>query len=228
MLSEQDQRRYLMLLCLRCSNGNVTLHETEIAFQLRISEEDWGRTKAILLDKKLVTKDNHPTSWDKRQSASDSSAERVNRHREKKKIQCNGDVTVMSRPVEIEIEIEIEKEVNPLVASKLNDVCPQREIIALYAGTLPELPQPRVWEGVRKINLTARWRWVIADLKKQDKAADRQAGLDFFRRMFGYIHESDFLMGRAGQWSADLSWIVKAENFAKIIQGNYENQRVAA
>ena len=29
MLSEQDQRRFIMLLCLRCSNGDVTLHASE-------------------------------------------------------------------------------------------------------------------------------------------------------------------------------------------------------
>lgn len=115
------------------------------------------------------------------------------------------------------------------VASKLTTpICPQKEIISLYAESLPELPQPRVWEGAREKNLTARWRWVLADLKARDKPHDRDAGLDFFKRMFGYIRESDFLMGRAGTWSADLGWIVKAEPFAKIIQGNYENKEKAA
>lgn len=85
MLSEADQRRFLMLLCLRCSNGDVTLHETEIAFQMRISNEQWGETKAVLLSKNLITSDNKPTAWESRQYASDSSRERVARHRENKK-----------------------------------------------------------------------------------------------------------------------------------------------
>jgi len=51
MLSEADQRRYIMLLCLRCSNGAVTLQDTEVAFQLRISNEEWSITKASLMDK---------------------------------------------------------------------------------------------------------------------------------------------------------------------------------
>ena len=37
MLTEAMQRRYLMLMCLRCSNALVTLQDEEIAFQLRIS-----------------------------------------------------------------------------------------------------------------------------------------------------------------------------------------------
>ena len=40
MMSEADQRRFIMLLCMRCSNGDETLHDDEIAFQLRISEEE--------------------------------------------------------------------------------------------------------------------------------------------------------------------------------------------
>lgn len=68
MLSEADQRRYMMLLCLRCSNGDVTLHETEVAFQLRISNDEWAATKAVLVQKNLIDEDNKPCAWDKRQS----------------------------------------------------------------------------------------------------------------------------------------------------------------
>ena len=51
MLSEAMQRRYVMIMCMRCSNGLVTLHEAEIAFHLRISNEDQG---PILLKRKIV------------------------------------------------------------------------------------------------------------------------------------------------------------------------------
>ena len=40
MLSEVDQRRYIMLLRLRCGNGDVTFHDDEVAFQLRINSEE--------------------------------------------------------------------------------------------------------------------------------------------------------------------------------------------
>lgn len=93
MLSEADQRRYIMLLCLRCSNVSVTLHDDEIAFQLRISNEEWEQTKLTLVSKKLINEDSKPCAWDKRQYASDSSTERVSRHREKMKRQCNVSVT---------------------------------------------------------------------------------------------------------------------------------------
>lgn len=85
MMSEADQRRFVMLLCLRCSNDDVTLHDDEVAFQLRISNDEWSRSKGLFLQKGLINEDNTPTSWDKRQFVSDSSATRVAKHREKRK-----------------------------------------------------------------------------------------------------------------------------------------------
>lgn len=93
MMSEADQRRFIMVLCLRCSNEGVTLHETEIAFQLRISNEEWATTKALFMSKGLIDEDCMPTSWDSRQFVSDSSRARVAAHRAKKKQACNVTVT---------------------------------------------------------------------------------------------------------------------------------------
>ncbi|GLO24229.1 DnaT-like ssDNA-binding domain-containing protein [Pseudomonas putida] len=93
MMSEADQRRFIMLLCLRCSNDGVTLHETEIAFQMRITDEQWQATKALFLSKGLITEDCQPNAWDKRQFVSDSSKARVAAHRAKKKQQRNVTVT---------------------------------------------------------------------------------------------------------------------------------------
>lgn len=109
MLSEVDQRRFVMLLCLRCSNGDVTLHETEVAFVLRVTESEWMETKARLLDKGIITQDNKPASWEKRQFDSDSSAERVARHRANKKKAGNDDVT-LQQPTSNALETETETE----------------------------------------------------------------------------------------------------------------------
>jgi len=99
MLSEVDQRRFVMLLCIRCSNGHVTLHETgetlhvtnaalhetKVAFQLRITKAQWRKTKANLMAQNLIDELGNPTAWDKRQYVSDSSTARVSKHRAKKK-----------------------------------------------------------------------------------------------------------------------------------------------
>lgn len=111
MLSEAYQRRFVMVLCLRCCNDDVTLQDEEIAFQLRISNEEWSDTKKVFLDKGLINGDNNPANWDKRQFVSDSSAERVRRHRAKKskqqKTQCN--VTVTPPDTDTDTDTDIKK-----------------------------------------------------------------------------------------------------------------------
>ncbi len=110
MLSEVDQRRYIMMLCLKCCNGNVTLHETTIAFQLRISLDEWRATKATLVSKNLLNEDNSPPSWDKRQYVSDSSTARVAKHREKAKGDVKQECNVSVTPPEADADTESDTE----------------------------------------------------------------------------------------------------------------------
>lgn len=43
--------------------------------------------------------------------------------------------------------------------------------------------------------------------------------IDVFKKTQG----SDFLTGKVKNWKADFNWILKAENFVKILEGSYEN-----
>jgi len=85
MLSEQMQRRYLMLMCLRCENVLGTLNDSEIAFYLKISIEQLHETKDLFVSKGFI--DGHwiLLNWAKRQMKSDYSAGRVATHRARKK-----------------------------------------------------------------------------------------------------------------------------------------------
>jgi hypothetical protein len=96
MLNEADQRRLTMLLCLRC-NDHVTLHDEEVTFLLRISNDEWQVTKAQFIARGFINSDNEILNWDKRQFASDTSKNRVAAHRERKKNECNGDVTLQKQ-----------------------------------------------------------------------------------------------------------------------------------
>jgi hypothetical protein len=97
MLSEEMQRRYVMLMCLRCSETLVTLHETEIAFQLRLTEQELEETKSLFISKKFIDRQWNLLNWDKRQFVSDSSTMRVAKHRQKKKQSSNADETLQKR-----------------------------------------------------------------------------------------------------------------------------------
>jgi len=117
MMSEADQRRFVMVLCLRCSNDDVTLQDEEIAFQLRISNEDWAQTKARFIAKGLINDDNKPTAWDRRQFVSDSSAERVRKHRDKKKQAAKRVCNVTATPPEADTDTEADTEVHQAAAA---------------------------------------------------------------------------------------------------------------
>jgi len=111
--------------------------------------------------------------------------------------------------------------------------CPHQEIIALYGQHLPMLPQPKpgLWTGQRAKHLAARWRWLLTTERKPGVlyAKDAAEALDFLGRMFAYVAGSDFLTGKSGKFTGcDLGWLVNEENFAKVVQGNYENRERAA
>lgn len=81
MMSEAMQRRYIMMLCMRCGNGGVTLQDSEVTFMLRITSDEWRETKAVFIEKGFIDETNNLLNWDKRQYKSDSSRERVSAHR---------------------------------------------------------------------------------------------------------------------------------------------------
>ena len=103
--------------------------------------------------------------------------------------------------------------------------CPHQEIVSLYHEILPELPRVKIWEGARKQHLQARWR----DFLNRHNIRDKPGGIEKWRNFFVYVRKCPFLMGqrtnRDGRiWRADLPWLVKAENFAKVIEGKYYEQ----
>jgi len=84
-MPEHMQRRLVMLFCLRCCDVTVTLSDEDLAFQLRISDEDLAETKQLFLRKGFINEDWDLVNWDKRQFVSDSSTERTRAYRQRKK-----------------------------------------------------------------------------------------------------------------------------------------------
>lgn len=110
--------------------------------------------------------------------------------------------------------------------------CPHLKLIELYGKHLPELPQPKpeLWDGKNAQAMKARWRWLLTATKRsgQRYATTEAEGLDWFDRFFRYVAKSDFLTGRNGRWmNCDLGWLMNQTNFAKVVQGNYENRDTA-
>lgn len=110
--------------------------------------------------------------------------------------------------------------------------CPHLKLIELYGRYLPELPQPKpeLWDGKNAQAMRARWRWLLTATKRSGEryATNEAEGLAWFDRFFRYVAKSDFLTGRNGRWmNCDLGWLMNQTNFAKVVQGNYENREAS-
>jgi hypothetical protein len=241
MMSEAMQRRYMMLMCMRCSNALVTLQDDEIAFHLRIGIDDLAETKSLFVAKGFIDDQWNLLNWDKRQFASDSSAQRVAKHRAAKKAAekqgGNVDVTLPKQDdnaldTDTDTDTDTERTTTPdgvvvasdagapppppaLPASKKPE-CPHQEIIALYHAILPACPSVRDWTPARQQQLRARWN-----------ENPKHQTLEYWRLFFEYVATCPFLVGqrtsREGRpFLASLEWLVKAENFAKVREQRYE------
>lgn len=91
--------------------------------------------------------------------------------------------------------------------------CPTRQIIALYHEILPELSPTHELPEQSAKHLRQRWR---SDPERQS--------LKWWRDFFSYVRKCPFLMGEKTDFAADLLWLAKPTNFAKVLNGNYEER----
>lgn len=93
-----------------------------------------------------------------------------------------------------------------------------KEVIGAYHELLPDLPSVKVWSKQRSGALNSR----IRERLKHGKPADT---LDYWQKLFAQVAASDFLCGRVKDFRANLEWLLRPENFAKVIENNYINSR---
>ena len=228
MLSEADQRRYIMLLCLRCSTGNVTFHDSQIAFSLRISLEEWETTKNRFIEQKFIDKHNRILNWDKRQYLSDSSTARVRKHREGKKQACNvsvtvgnGDetVTVTSPDTDTESEYIVPTVLVDLPSTPKAQRIPYQAIIETYN----EICVPKGRPAARRNNSKRQAR--IRSLWNESSAV---RSLEWWTQYFSQAMKVDHIVkgftGRDGRhWNgADLDYLLQDKVITRIVEGSYD------
>ena len=93
----------------------ATYDDASIAFSLRISIDEWLRSKALFIDRGFIDAQNnllHTLHWDKRQFLSDSSTARVRAHREKMKqhLKRSGNVSGTAPDTDTKTEAELGKD----------------------------------------------------------------------------------------------------------------------
>lgn len=229
MLSEADQRRYVMLLCLRCSNGDVTLHDAQIAFQLRISLEEWETTKKRFIEAKLIDRNARVINWEKRQYLSDSSTERVRKHRERLKQVCNvsvtasnGQETVAVTPPDTETDTETDSEAETesnnreqVHSSAKRLQVPVQKIIDLYH----EVCLPHGRPPVRVISKKR-----ISTIQRVWKSSQHSQTLDWWRSYFEAAMSipymsNGFTKQDGSQWGgADFDYLLQEKTIVKVVE----------
>jgi len=117
---------------------------------------------------------------------------------------------------ELELELETSKSKAIVASDAGRPPCPHKEILAIFHEILPSAVAVRDWTPARAALLKARW---CEDENRQN--------LEFWKNLFEYIAGVPFLMGRSSSpgrkpFLVSLPWLVKAENFAKVREGNYE------
>jgi hypothetical protein len=137
----------------------------------------------------------------------------------------HGNVTTERREERVEIKdikghtsesVDSDQSTPPAEDKKKSPPCPYQKILEIYHEVLPELPGVPVLTDTRERTIRSLW------LHKPD--------LDWWRDYFQDVRRSDFLMGRskpgAGRtkpFMADLEWLVKPGNFAKVYEGRYHS-----
>lgn len=108
--------------------------------------------------------------------------------------------------------------------SKIPD-CKHSEVISLYHQHLPTLRKVEVWNAARQGYLRQRWREVAQELSGSGPI-DSGHVLGWWGDFFQHVGKSKFLTGKVNSkdgraFAADLEWILKPSNFAKIVEGKY-------
>lgn len=96
-------------------------------------------------------------------------------------------------------------------------LCPHQKIISSYnslLGSKLTRVKTELWNGVRKTDLTARW-----------KESEERQSCDWWMNLFDRIGRSSFLTGDNDRgWAADMGWILKQGNMTKILEGKYDDK----
>lgn len=133
-----------------------------------------------------------------------ASAGRVRKHRERKALQCNTEVTDCN--TDIEKEIEIDKEID--IKTRID----YQRIADMYNEICISFPRLTKLSEKRKSAIKARLR----------------AGYttDDFRQLFTLAEESSFLKGKNGRnWHATFDWLVADANMVKVLEKNYADRQ---
>lgn len=107
------------------------------------------------------------------------------------------------------------------------DIFIVQRIVDLYHESMPENPRVKVITNARKSSIKARWNESKSLNTMPFGFQTTEQGLEAWRKFFVICNESKFLTGKVEprngykRFYADIDWIMKPANFAKILENHY-------
>lgn len=212
IMDEALQRRLIMLFCLHVENVLATLHATEIAFALRISEQELEETKAIFMQKGFINETWNLINWAKRQYVSDSSTERSRKHREKikKEVQRECNVAATAPDTEqIQNREGVKEETN--VSSKKNS----RRSFS-YSPELEEF-----WREYPR-NAASKQEVAKLFLKAIKEGTSHEAIISATKKYRKYLERTGITVAHATTWLNQQRWTVDYDSLT--VEPGYQRQ----
>lgn len=107
------------------------------------------------------------------------------------------------------------KDNNTSPNNTVNTIYPYQDIMSSYNDKCKSFPRLKVLSDARKKAIKAR--------------INTGYSLEDFINVFTLAESSDFLKGKNDRnWSATFDWLIKDANMAKVLDGNYSNDRLQA
>ncbi len=113
------------------------------------------------------------------------------------------------------------KDKSIVVSNKAASRPSHEEVIDCYHELLPDLPRVRAWSKARNAALNARMK----DKYEVEGEMIQFTTIARWKKFFTYVGKCPHLNGENNRdWTANLPWLLKTENFAKVIEGQYERR----
>jgi uncharacterized protein YdaU (DUF1376 family) len=181
--------------------------ERQVVDARRIAKaEGAAKARAIKADIKLLTKTDINSDINSDIKGESALITDTNHNHNYKYKRSTPTVCVKSPP-----SADVSTQAEPVEVEHKNGV-PYQAIVALYHEQLAVLPRCYKLTAGRKAAIAARWREDLTDL-------------DDWRSYFDVVAKSKLAKGfpRADgtRWKPGIDWLVRAENFAKVAEGQY-------
>jgi len=210
LLAFEDRWHFVALCCLK-SDGLLDepvsdLRTRKIAVKLGVQARELEEIGRRLQEVGLLDEALCPLAWDELQYRSDNSTDRVKKYREKQR----GNAVKRERNVSVTPQ-ETDTDTEGLEAKAScasDDALKPEHLMESWNGVAQEIGRPTCRE-------------MTPSRRQAAKARIRQNSVDDFRTVFGNIRGSPFLRGDKDWAGCTFDWMLKAGNFQKILEGNF-------